>query len=288
MAQNAYNQWVAAQGTEMHLLGNFKEKWVYGSETGDKNDLTIMQVQKFEKGRMVRDIMYKQYPSQIMFDMVVSYEDDNTAIGTNVLDSSKVTYSFTEDEKIRYYVVDRQSATHVIYTYNDDALLIHCKDCLDPFEGQHQWCAYFVYSYNENKQLEKAASYSLEKGKPVTSKTLFLADSLVYENDLLSTRLTINPAGNTTQKVIYTYNKKKQLIEEYFTQLEMFLEPRSYTKTYTYHCNRKMKTKSEAYYTSKELQGTQNITYDKKGRKTKQESIRADGKRTKLYEMYYK
>ena len=107
IAQNGYNQWLAVQGTEMHLLGNYKEKKVYASETGEKKDLDLKQLQTFEHGRLVRDIMYQVYPNQIMFDMVMEYKADGTAEGTNLLDSSKVTYAFTKDKKIRYYVLGR-------------------------------------------------------------------------------------------------------------------------------------------------------------------------------------
>lgn len=285
-AQKGYNQWLAVQGTEMHLLGNYKEKRVYGSNTGDKANLSLKQVQRFEKGRLVEDKMYVSYPNNVMYDMAINYQDNGEAIGLNRKDSSKVTYAFTKDKKIRYYVVDRQSDTHVIYTYNEDGLLIRCKDCIAPF-GNYQWCAYFTYTYNDNKQLIEVASYNLEKNKSVDTKTLFGKDSLVYKDGKLIERLILSSTGAITQKATYHYNKKGLLVEEKGTQLEAFVEPRSYEKQRIYHCNKQLKKMTELYLKNDKVEGKQIAYYDKKGRKIKQESFR-DGVRTKLYEIKYK
>lgn len=285
-AQSGYQQWLSIQGTEIHLQGNYKEKKVYGSSTGERNDLALMQIQTYKEGRLIEDLMYNGFP-QIMYNMLINYQDDNTATGINLLDSSEVTYSFTKAQKIHYYVVDRQSATHVVYTYDDNGLLVRCKDCLAPF-GNHDWCAYYQYIYNEKQQLVKIESYNLEKGEAVDTKILFATDSLTYEDDLLATRWTLNPAGNATQKASYTYNKKNLLEQEKSTQLPPYQNPRSYVKDYKYHCNKALRLKTETYYTNKELDGKQIAFYNKKGHKIKQESYRGDGRRTKLYEMKYK
>ncbi|BDS10736.1 hypothetical protein [Aureispira anguillae] len=285
-AQNGYSQWLSVQGTEMHLLGDFKEKRVYGNPKGEQKKVALMQVQRYENGRLKRDVMYNGYP-QLMYDMVIDYQEDGTARGINVLDSSIVTYAFTNDKKIRYYVVDQQSATHVIYTYNDKGALIRCKDCLAPF-GNHEWCAYYQYIYNEQEQLIKVLSYNLEKGMPVESKVLFATDSLEYEQGLLKNRWTLNPAGNVTQKAVYKYNKKNLLEQEESTQLIANPNPKRYTKNYTYHCNKRLKQKVEAYYTGSHLDGQQIAKYNPKGWKIRQESYRGDGKRTKYYKIKYK
>lgn len=285
-AQSGYARWVSIQeGSEIHLAGNYKEKKVYSSKTGDKSDLKLTQVQQYKNGRLVNDVMYTDYP-QLMYDMAIDYQKDGTATGVNLEDSSLVTYAFTETNKLRYYVVDRQNDMHVVYTYNDAGDLIHCKDCLAPFNN-HDWCAYYTYTYN-NKQLTSIASYNLEKGAEVDSKTLFERDSLVYENDLLSVRWTLNSTREAVQKASYSYDKKGLLIKEHSTQLSPYENPRSYLKNYTYHCNQQIKSLEEAYYTNDKLDGKQVAKYNKKGNKVKQESYRGDGKRTKLYLIKYK
>lgn len=285
--QSGYSRWISIQkGSGIHLTGDYKEKKVYGSKTGDKSDLKLVQIQDYKNGRMVKDRMYIDFPS-LMYDMVVNYQEDGTAIGLNLEDSSAVTYAFTEAQKLRYYVVDRQNDMHVVYTYNDDGNLIRCKDCLAPF-NDHNWCAYYTYTYNTQKQLTNIASYNLEKGVAVENRTLFERDSLVYKNDLLETRWSYSSTGEAINKATYTYNSKGLLINEYSTQLEPYENPRSYTKTYTYHCNRKRKGLEETYYINQELEGQQISKYNKKGQKIKQESYRGDGKRTKLYKIKYR
>lgn len=285
--QSGYARWSSIQeGSEIHLSGNYKEKKVYGSKTGDKSDLNLSQVQEYQNGRLVKDMMYTNYP-QLMYNMTLNYQNDGTAIGMNLEDSSAVTYAFTEAKKLRYYVVDRQNDMHVVYTYNDDGNLIRCKDCLAPFKD-HNWCAYYTYSYNDKKQLIGVSSYNLEKGAEVTSKTLFESDSLIYENDRLTVRWTLSSTGEAIQKATYSYDKKGLLIKEYSTQLPPYQNPRSYLKSYTYHCNRQLKCSEEAYYTNEKLDGKQISKYNKKGNKIKQESYRGDGKRTKLYLIKYK
>jgi len=136
--------------------------------------------------------------------------------------------------------------------------------------------------------LLKDISYNLEKGAEVASKTLFEADSLVYENNLLKVRWTLSSTGEAVQKATYSYDKKGLLLKEYSTQLAPYENPRSYLKKYTYHCNRQLKTLEEAYYTNEKLDGKQVSKYNTKGNKIKQESYRGDGKRTKLYLIKYK
>ena len=285
--KSGYARWHSIQdGSEIHLSGNYKEKKVYGSRTGAKSDLKLSQIQEYEKGRLVKDMMYTNYP-KLMYHISLNYQDDGTAIGINLEDSSAVTYAFTAEKTLRYYVVDRQNDMHVGYTYNDGGSLIRCKDCLAPFNN-HNWCAYYTYSYNKKKQLIGTASYNLEKGAEVTTKTLFESDSLVYENDLLTVRWTLNTTGDAIQKATYSYDKKGLLLKEYSTQLAPYENPRSYLKSYTYHCNRQLKTSEEAYYTNEKLDGKQLSRYNKKGYKIKQESYRGDGKRTKLYLIKYK
>jgi len=286
-AQSGYARWYSIQeGSGIHLAGNYKEKKVYGSKTGDKSDLKLSHVQTYENNRLVKDMMYTEYPN-LMYNMTINYQEDGTAIGMNIEDSSAVTYAFTEAGKLRYYVVDRQSDMHVVYTYNDDGNLIRCKDCLAPFDD-HNWCAYYTYIYNEEKQLREIYSYNLEKGAAKESKTMFESDTLVYENDLLTLRWTLNATGEAIQKATYSYDKKGLLIKEHSTQLAPYENPRSYLKTYTYHCNRQLKGLEEAYYTNEKLDGKQVSKYNKKGDKVKQESYRGDAKRTKLYLIKYK
>jgi hypothetical protein len=286
-AQSGFSQWTAVQGTELHLNADCKEKKIFASESGKEQDLALRQVQTFKNGRLTHDLMYQVYPELIIFDMEIEYKDDQSAEGFNILDSSRVTYSFTKENKIRYYVVDNQTDVHVIYTYNDTGLLIRCKDCLDPYGG-HQWCAYYSYIYDKNNNLIKIESSNLEKGQPVGSKTLFAVDSLVYQNNLLRERYSLKPSGNTTQQAIYSYDLNGNLIKEVSAQSPDFVEPRSYTKLYDYYKDNQLKLQTESYYKNKELQGRQIISYDKKGRKIKQESFRGDGSRTKLYTMKYK
>ncbi|MBL4648589.1 MAG: hypothetical protein JKY03_02580, partial [Aureispira sp.] len=145
-----------------------------------------------------------------------------------------------------------------------------------------------MYSYNNEKQLIGSSAYNLEKGAEVASKTLFEADSLVYENNLLKVRWTLSSTGEAVQKATYSYDKKGLLLKEYSTQLAPYENPRSYLKKYTYHCNRQLKTLEEAYYTNEKLDGKQVSKYNTKGNKIKQESYRGDGKRTKLYLIKYK
>lgn len=286
-AQSGYARWHSIQeGSGIHLAGDYKEKKVYGSKTGAKSELKLEQIQQYENGRLVKDKMYIEYP-KLMYNMAINYQKDGTAIGINLEDSSAVTYAFTAEKKLRYYVVDAQNDLHVVYTYNDAGDLIRCKDCLAPFKD-HDWCAYYTYSYNNEKQLIGVSSYSLVKGAEVSSKTLFEADSLVYENNLLTVRWTLNSTGEAVQKATYSYDKKGLLLKEHSTQLESYENPRSYLKNYTYHCNRQRKTLEEAYYTNERLDGKQVSKYNKKGHKVKQESYRGDGKRTKLYLIKYR
>jgi len=286
-AQSGYTRWHSIQkSAEIHLAGDYKKKKVYGSKTGAKSDLKLSQVQQYENGRLVKDRMYTDYPS-LMYDMVLHYQKDGTAIGMNLADSSVVTYAFTAAKKLRYYVVDAQNDMHVVYTYNAAGNLIRCKDCLAPFED-HNWCAYYTYSYDNENQLIGAAAYHLEKGAEVGTKTLFERDSLVYENDLLAVRWTLNSTGEAIQKATYSYDKKGLLYKEHSTQLEPTENPRGYLKSYTYHCNRQLKSLEEAYYTNERLDGKQVSNYNKKGNKIKQASYRGDGKRTKLYLIKYR
>ena len=286
-AQSGFSQWSAVQGTELHLIADYNEKKIFASESGNEKELDLKQVQTFKNGRLIHDRMYQSFPDLIMFDMKIDYLEDQSAIGFNLLDSSKVTYSFTKDNKIRYYVVESQSSVHVIYTYNDEGLLIRCKDCLDPYGG-HEWCAYYCYFYNENNKLIKIESSNLEKGKPVSTKILFAKDSLVYKENELVERYSLNTVGYPTQPSSYFYFDNGLLKEEVSAQSSSFDEPRSFTKKYTYYTDNKLKLKEETYYKNKELQGIQIILYDKKRRKIKQESFNAEGKRTKLYTMEYK
>ena len=101
-AQSGFAQWTAVQGTELHLMSDCKEKKIYASESGKEQDLSLRQVQTFKEGRLTHDMMYEIYPDLIFFDMEIKYKDDLTAEGINLLDSSKVTYSFTKDNKIRF------------------------------------------------------------------------------------------------------------------------------------------------------------------------------------------
>jgi hypothetical protein len=286
-AQSGYARWYSIQeGSGIHLAGDYKEKKIYGSRTGDRSDLKLSQAQEYENGRLVKDMMYIDYP-KVMYNMTINYQADGTAIGLNLEDSSVVTYSFTGAKKLRYYVVDRQNDMHVIYTYNDEGDLIRCKDCLAPFKD-HNWCAYYTYVYNKEKQLTEIYSHNLEKGAEVETKEMFETDALVYEEGLLTVRWTLNSTGEAIQKATYSYDKKGLLIKEYSTQLAPYENPRSYLKTYTYHCNRQLRSLEEAYYTNEKLDGKQVSKYNKKGNKIKQESYRGDDKRTKLYLIKYK
>ncbi len=286
-AQDAYTRWIAIQeGSGIHLLETCKEKRVYGSESGKSSDLKLRQYQKYEQGRLVKDMMYVDYP-QLMYNIEINYQQDGTATGINLEDSSIVTYAFTPEQKLRYYVVDRQNDMHVVYTYDDDGDLIRCKDCLAPFNN-HDWCAYYNYFYNDKKQLIKTASHNLEKGAAVTTKVVFETDSLVYKNNRLTTRWTINAAGEEIKKATYTYNKKGLLVEEYSTQLAPYQNPRSYLKTYVYHCNGQLKKVEEVYYTNKHINGKQVSKYNNKGQKIRQESYKGTDNRTKLYLIKYK
>jgi hypothetical protein len=286
-AQSGYARWYSIQeGSGIHLTGNYKEKKVYSSKTGSKSDLKLSQIEQYKNGRLVKDMMYIDYP-KLMYNISIDYHEDGTATGINADDSSAVTYAFTEAKKLRYYVVDHQNDMHVVYTYNDDGNLIRCKDCLAPF-NDHNWCAYYTYSYNKEQQLIGLSSYNLEKGAEVNTKTLFEADSLIYENDLLTVRWTLSVTGEAIKKATYSYNKKGLLLKEHSTQLTPYENPRSYLKTYSYHCNQELKSLEESYYTNEKLDGKQLSKYNKKGNKIKQESYRGDGKRTKLYVIKYR
>ena len=105
---------------------------------------------------------------------------------------------------------------------------------------------------------------------------------------MLTERYALNTAGTTTKKSNYFYDLKGQLTEEVSAQSTSFQEPRSYTKSYEYYTEGTLKLQRESYFKNKELQGKQIISYDKKGRKIKQESFRSDGSRSKLYTMKYR
>lgn len=286
IAQNAYDQWVAVQDDEFHLMTTYKEKRMYGSK-GERENLLLRQLRVAKNGRLIRDLVYEANSTRIAYDLTVNYQSPSEAIGINALDTSKVTYSFTENGKIRYYVDNRVSTMHVIYTYNNHGQLIRCKDCLNAPKG-HEWCLYYTYEYNEAQQLVKANTYDLKKYQKVEEKVLSSKDSLIYKDNLLLERWALTAEGVPTKKFVYHYDKKGKLEQEAGQLVPPYRVFRNYTIIYDYYCNGKLKREQKSYFLEGTLEYKSIIDYDKKGRKKQQQGFNAQDKRSSLYTFKYK
>ena len=232
-------------------------------------------------------MVYKANSTIVVYDLSMDYQTSNEVIGTNALDSSKVTYSLTKEGKIRYYVNNRKSTMHIIYTYNDDGQLIRCKDCLNAPRGD-EWCLYYTYAYNKAKQLVGTRTYNLKKNQAVEDKVLYAKDSLVYNNGQLSERWALMPTGEPVRKMVYHYDKKGRLEQVAGQLIPPYQVFRNYTVLYDYYCNGKIKKERESYYLEGAIEYKRIINYDKKGRKKQQEGFNAQGARTSLYVIKYK
>lgn len=284
--QNAYQQWLAIEDNEIHLKGNCKERKIYASRTGHKADLELIQVQQYEKQRLVYDKMYRVFPNELLYELAIIY-DGNEAIGLNLMDSSQVSYAFTEDQKLRYYVVDGNAAVHAVYSYDEQGKLVRCKDCLGS-SGDHRLCVWYYYYYNKNEQLSHTATYFYPKGTDGSDKVLQGTDSLFYEGEKLVKKLQYDSTGQLLNQIDYQYNKRKLCEQETLTWHLLEKQNLRQTVTYSYYCNKKIKEEMGTYYKNGQLEFKQMIVYNKKGKKTKQTAYNAAGQAVSLYEVYYK
>jgi len=287
LCQNGFRLWENLQKDESHLQATYKEKKVYVSEDGDPKNAQLRQEQFYEKGRLVRDVVYQAYPDAFLYDIQFTYLDSAKATALNVVDSTTTTYAFTPSGKIRYYLVERNPDLHIIYTYQGDTL-VRCKDCMNPLED-HTLCVYYQYEYNKEGQLQAVKNYYLPSKRPVEERVLMFYDSLVYnEEKLLQQKITINAEGTQLNETTYTYDKRGRLEREYSTQSTAYQYPRSYEITYQYYCGKQVKWKIQRYFKERIQEGANKTYYNKKGYKTKTEIMDADDKVTKMYRVEYK
>lgn len=279
-----YEHWQNIQNSELHLKADYREKRV--EERQPNRQWKPVQIQTYrEDGRLKRDQSYHDYPA-LLYDIYFEYNDEErTAQGTNSLDSSQVTYAFTPEGWLRYYVVDRTNNIHIVYTYDQARQLKSVKDCMAPF-GNHYWCAYYTYTYNREGQLAAIHSHNLRNDFPLDSLELFSIDSIVYQEARLAERWTLNAQHEPRQVAYYTYNRHQQLIQEVGSQLQAEI-PLSYHKRYRYRCNRTLLSKVEQYYKGKQLQGRQENRYHRKGWLMEQKSYRQSRQLVKHYRMIY-
>lgn len=284
---NGYEYWQQAQGKELHLRAPYREKIVEQSTTRKANDWTLIQQQEYnQEGRLARDVYYKDFPTPL-YDLRFVYKKDHTAEGINEMDASTVTYAFTEDGLLNYYVVDKINNIHMIYNYDEKGRLISVKDCLAPF-GNYHWCGYFTYTYNSDGRLERIHSYNLRSDLPIDSLELFSIDSLVYNSQQqLTESWSLDATHVSRRQTAYQYNKKGQLILESGRQLRDPAVAAHYNKIYRYHCNGKLRYKRDEYYEGEELQSTQEAYYNTRGWIIEQ-STGKEGKGIKYYRIKYK
>lgn len=279
-----YEHWQNIQNSEVHLKADYQEKRV--EQRQPNRQWTPVQIQTYRAdGRLERDQSYSAYP-ELLYDIYFEYNNkERTAQGINVLDSSRVTYAFTPEGWLRYYVVDRTNNIHMIYSYDEARRLKSVKDCMAPF-GNHYWCAYYTYQYNGEGQLTRIQSHNLRNDLPLDSLELFSIDSLVYQEGQLTERWTLNAQHTPRQIAYYTYNKRQQLTEEVGKQLQADV-PLAYRKTYRYRCNRTLLRKVEQYYKGDQLQGRQENRYHPKGWLIEQKSYRQSKQPVNHYRMIY-
>ncbi len=287
-SQKGYKVWLNNQLNETHLQGKLKTKKVYKSTTGNEDDLKLVQEQTFEQGWLVSDkLINLNGEPEFLFNIKLSKIDAMTVEALNLNDSTLATYSFTEENKLRYYVVNNNPTLHLIYTYDSLGNLLKCKDCMNPL-GKHEWCVYYGYTYNKNGNLTAVYNYRLLNNQKVDEKELIASDTLFYNSkNQLTKKVTKMADGQEIAITEYSYNKKGLLIKEYSTQTDLYPEPRSYMKTFQYRCNRKRKTAQEKYFKVRLPDGSLNIKYDRKGRKVWSETLNKDGERTTLYVIKY-
>lgn len=278
-----YEHWQRTQGNELHLKATYAEKRVEQQATN--REWALVQIQRYNAdGRLEQDQYYGEYP-QLLYDIYFDYSEEQTARGINVLDSSRVTYAFTKEGWLHYYVVDQTNNIHVVYTYDKARRLQSVKDCMAPF-GNHYWCGYYTYHYNEEGQLARVHSHNLRNDLPLDSMEVFSMDSLVYQEGNLIERWTLDAHHAPQQLATYQYNHRQQLIKEAGQQLETAL-PLSYTKTYRYRCNRTLRSKIEHYYKAQQIQGRQENRYNTKGWLIKQKSYHQSNELIQHYRMIY-
>ncbi len=289
-AQRGYSTWTYLQDKESHLQADYSQKTVKESLTGKKKDAYLKQVTTYQDGKLQTDKVYDRATGKLQFHIQMTYlPERNAAISLNLLDSSKATYSLTEDQKIKYYVVDRNSTQHIVYTYDTEGRLIKCKDCLQPL-GNHDWCVYYLYQYNTFGKLTSVQNYNLPANSPIAEKVLILTDTLIYNNEKikLSRKESLNPAQNKTTETTYLYDKKGLLTEEKSSQTAIYNEPRSYIKSYKYRGDRTLKYQEEKYFQEDKSNGTIKNWYNKAGEKTKSKTYDATGKLVKWMCITYK
>ncbi|MFK7796642.1 MAG: hypothetical protein AB8E82_04255 [Aureispira sp.] len=305
MAQNAYDHWLKSQELETHMRykGNYSIKETYKSATGKRKDLQLTQQQYYKSGYLREDILYtykKEKLYHVRFQLPASYTWDSLAqqggaylaglemVGFNVVDSSTTTYAFEESGKLKYYVVDQQGSLHVVYTYDEQGQLLRYKDCLAPF-GNSYWCAYYVYEYNDKKQLTTARSYNLGQDQTPEQKDLFAVDSMVYnEQGLLIERWTLDNIGTVTQKAVYNYNEKEQLCQEISLSMPISELSKKYKKTMCYQPNGHLKKQQEAYYFGDRLEIRQERLFNTQGNLVSQATYKQAQQPINLYIIKYK
>ena len=285
-AQDGYKQWLAVQGSSLHLQENCRIKTIYASIDGDSTRLNKQQVQFFEQQRLVRDKMFQHQSEDLLYDIQINYSDDNTAKGINLIDSSTISYAFTNQNKIRYYVIDRNSSYHIIYSYDDTGRLLRCKDCMDPF-GNHQWCAYYEYQYDQQKRLKLVLSYNLPKDKDKIDKVLFSTDSLRYHKGLLMQIVSQSPKGKINQVVDYSYDKKGRVLTEKRALMQDLETAKTIQKHYQYNINNLSKNIRTNFYNKEYLYGYQIEQYDVQNRLIQQAAYNENGIGTNYYKMVY-
>ena len=286
LAQDGYKQWLAVQGSSLHLQENCRIKTIYASIDGDSTRLNKQQVQFFVQQRLVRDKMFQQQSEDLLYDIQIDYSDDNTAKGINLIDSSTISYAFTNQNKIRYYVIDRNSSYHIIYGYDDTGRLLRCKDCMDPF-GNHQWCAYYEYQYDQQKRLKVVLSYNLPKDKDKIDKVLFSTDSLRYHKGLLMQIISQSPNGKINQVVDYSYDKKGRVLTEKRALMQGLETAKTIQKHYQYSINNLSKKIRTNFYNKEYLYVYQIEQYDVQNRLIQQAAYNENGIGTNYYKMVY-
>jgi hypothetical protein len=287
-AQRGYNTWQYLQDSESHLQAAYSQKRIKESLTGKRRDLYLKQETTYEDGFLASDIAYDRKTGQKLFDIQLNYTDSSEVTSVNLLDSSAATYFLTPANKVRYYVASNNSQQHVIYTYDSTNQVIRCKDCLQPL-GNHEWCVYYQYQYNAAGKLVGVHNYNLAINTPVSDKILIQKDTFYYNTQQqLIKRESRDPTDNVLMTTSYTYNRKGLLAKEISTQSNLYQFPRSYTKTYFYHCNTQLQKQKEDYYKETTFNGSVISWYNKKGWKVKQKTYRDTKEVSRLYLTQYK
>ncbi len=282
LAQDGYGTWEYMQTTEASLSVYYQQKRVYTGSTTKKKDRYLTQVKIYKKGRIIKD-RFLEKDGSFRYDISINYSD-STAVSFNAIDSAKATYLFTPSGKINYYVLDRNSQIHLIYTYDKADRLIRCKDCLNPL-NDHNWCTYYLYFYNEKGNLTKVENYILASQKPTKDKVLISYELLSYDKEQrLTKKVRFNPDQNPLIQTFYFYNKKGKLIKKEQEEKNQY---RPVKTTYSYAWNQKLRSKRVRYFEDEILIFEVCSRYNAKGLEIKKELKNGKGELQNIFVMRY-